>query len=50
MLYCYCQSEEFGEMIACDSISMCSIEWFHFNCLHLAKISKENGTALIVKS
>ena len=30
-LYCYCKSEEFGEMIAYDSIT-CSIE-----CLHLSK-------------
>ena len=37
--YCYCQSEEFGEMIACDSIT-CSIEWFHVKCLHLLKIPK----------
>ena len=36
-LYCYCKSEEFGEMIACDSI-MCSIAWFHVKCLHLSKI------------
>ena len=31
-LYYYCQSEVFGEMIACDSI-MCSTEWFHLKCL-----------------
>ena len=37
--YCYCLSEEFGEMIACDFI-MCSIEWFHIKYLHLSKISK----------
>ena len=35
-LYCYCKSEEFGEMIAYDSIT-CSIEWFHVKCLHLSK-------------
>ena len=39
-LYCYCKSEELGEMIACDSIT-CSIEWFHVKCLHLSKI--QNG-------
>ena len=33
------KSEEFGEMIACDSIT-CSIEWFHVKCLHLLKIPK----------
>ena len=36
-LYCYYKSEEFGEIIACDSIT-CSIEWFHVKCLHLSKI------------
>lgn len=41
--YCYCLSEEFGEMIACDFI-MCSIEWFHI------KYQRENGTALIIKT
>ena len=38
-LYHYCQSEEFGEMIACDSI-MCNIEWSHVKCLHLLKVPK----------
>ena len=41
--YCYCLSEEFGEMIACDFI-MCSIEWFHI------KYQRENDTALIIKT
>ena len=36
-LYCYCQSEDFGEMITCDSIT-CSIDWFHVKCLHLLEI------------
>ena len=36
-LYCYCKSEEFGELITCDCIT-CSIEWFHVKCLYLSKI------------
>ena len=39
-LYCYCKSEELGEMIACDSIT-CTIEWFHVKFIHLSKI--QNG-------
>ena len=48
-LYCHFQSEEFGEMIACDSIT-CSIEWFHVNVYIYQKYLIENGTALIVKN
>jgi hypothetical protein len=33
-LYCYCQREEYGDMIGCDS-SPCSIEWFHYGCVGL---------------
>ena len=34
--YCYCQRGKFGDMIGCDNKD-CSYEWFHLNCLHLAK-------------
>ena len=34
ILYCYCQGEEFGEMIACDSSMSSIIEWFYVKCLH----------------
>ena len=36
-LYRYCQSEEFGEMIVCDSVA-CNIEQFYVKCLRLSKI------------
>ena len=31
-LWCYCQKEESGEMVACDSGS-CQYEWFHYMCV-----------------
>ena len=37
--WCYCQGEEFGEMIACDN-SQCCIQWFHTQCLHISRIPK----------
>ena len=33
-VFCLCQKEEYGTMIACDN-SMCSIEWFHLDCVGL---------------
>ena len=34
--YCICGKEEYGDMIACDSIN-CSVEWFHFPCVGLSE-------------
>ena len=31
--WCYCQSEEHGTMIVCDN-DMCSIGWYHTDCLN----------------
>ena len=31
-LYCWCNKEEYGSMILCDSPS-CKYEWFHFACV-----------------
>ena len=45
-LYWYCQTEEFGEMIACDSVTW-SIEWFHVKCLELSKIPKGKWCCLV---
>lgn len=35
-VFCLCQKEEYGTMIACDN-SMCSIEWFHLDCVGLKR-------------
>ena len=34
--YCWCHGEEAGRMVACDN-PHCTIEWFHFNCVGLAR-------------
>ena len=34
--WCFCQSEESGEMIACDN-KKCKIIWFHMDCLRIKK-------------
>ena len=31
-LWCYCQKEESGDMVACDGGS-CQYEWFHYMCV-----------------
>lgn len=33
---CYCQQEEFGTMVGCDS-ETCEIGWFHLTCLGLKR-------------
>ena len=33
-VYCWCECEEFGRMIACDG-AKCPIVWFHFPCVGL---------------
>jgi inhibitor-of-growth protein 1 len=33
--YCLCDRVSYGEMIGCDN-DICSIEWFHFDCVGLA--------------
>ena len=38
-VYCWCQQEEFGQMIACDNPT-CRIEWFHFSCVGLSRKPK----------
>ena len=38
-IWCYCRSEEFAQMIGCDSKD-CEIEWFHTSCLKLTFIPK----------
>ncbi|KAF5332130.1 hypothetical protein D9611_008092 [Ephemerocybe angulata] len=31
-LYCYCQKQSYGDMIACDNEGDCPYEWFHLSC------------------
>lgn len=31
-LYCYCQKQSYGDMIACDNEGECPFEWFHLSC------------------
>ncbi len=38
-LWCYCQTEESGEMIGCDNPG-CKYQWFHTACLRINKIPK----------
>ncbi len=35
-VWCLCQDEEYGKMIACDS-SDCPLVWFHYTCWHQAE-------------
>ncbi len=40
--YCYCDQVSYGEMVACD-MSSCKKEWFHLDCVGLAKAPTKNG-------
>ena len=37
--WCYCNQEESGKMIACDS-EWCPIQWFHTRCLKVYRVPK----------
>lgn len=39
-LYCTCNREAFGAMIACDN-DQCAIEWFHYSCVGLVEEPSE---------
>ena len=39
VIFCLCQKQEYGEMIACDKKG-CKIEWFHFGCVGLKRKPK----------
>ncbi|KAG5647249.1 hypothetical protein DXG03_000784 [Asterophora parasitica] len=32
-LYCFCQKQSYGDMIACDNEGGCPYEWFHLSCV-----------------
>ncbi|EAU80706.1 hypothetical protein CC1G_08313 [Coprinopsis cinerea okayama7 len=34
-LYCYCQKQSYGDMIACDNEGECPYEWFHLTCVNI---------------
>jgi len=40
--YCYCNQVSYGEMVACD-MDNCPREWFHLDCVGLAKAPTKNG-------
>ena len=35
-VYCICQQESYGDMVACDNQD-CAFEWFHFSCVGVTK-------------
>ncbi|KAJ6574690.1 hypothetical protein B0H19DRAFT_1125297 [Mycena capillaripes] len=35
-LYCFCQKQSYGDMIACDNDD-CPYEWFHLSCVQLTQ-------------
>ncbi|KAJ3564240.1 hypothetical protein NP233_g8426 [Leucocoprinus birnbaumii] len=34
-LYCFCQKQSYGDMVACDNEHGCPYEWFHLSCVGL---------------
>ncbi|KAJ7630512.1 hypothetical protein FB45DRAFT_990520 [Roridomyces roridus] len=39
-LYCFCQKQSYGDMIACDNDD-CRYEWFHLSCVQLSQPTPE---------
>ena len=39
--YCYCQQEEYGNMVGCDN-NGCPYHWFHLSCLKLNCLPKSS--------
>jgi len=46
-LYCFCQVEEYGNMIMCDNPS-CKYIWFHYGCVGIVRAHKVHGSVQIV--
>ncbi|KAI9821456.1 MAG: hypothetical protein M1832_003302 [Thelocarpon impressellum] len=44
--YCYCNQVSYGEMVACDADD-CEREWFHLDCVGLAKAPTKNGELVL---
>ena len=36
-LWCICRKVSSGDMIGCDNILSCKIEWYHFSCLNIKR-------------
>lgn len=43
--YCYCNGVSYGEMVGCDADD-CPREWFHLQCVGLAKAPAKNGMSI----
>lgn len=43
--YCYCNGVSYGEMVGCDG-KECQKEWFHLQCVGLARAPARNGKLL----
>lgn len=41
-LYCICNRPSFGTMVACENEDYCPREWFHLECVGLAKAPTKN--------
>ncbi|KAG6918146.1 hypothetical protein DXG01_016335 [Tephrocybe rancida] len=40
-LYCFCQKQSYGDMIACDNEGACPFEWFHLSCVGMKQPTAE---------
>ncbi|KAF8077859.1 hypothetical protein FPV67DRAFT_1463232 [Lyophyllum atratum] len=40
-LYCFCQKQSYGDMIACDNEGGCPFEWFHLSCVGMKQPTPE---------
>lgn len=40
-LYCFCQKQSYGDMIACDNEGECPFEWFHLTCVGMKQPTPE---------
>lgn len=40
-LYCFCQKQSYGDMIACDNEGQCPYEWFHLSCVGMKQPTPE---------
>ncbi|KAF8898746.1 hypothetical protein BD779DRAFT_1485362 [Infundibulicybe gibba] len=49
-LYCFCQKQSYGDMIACDNENGCPYEWFHLNCVGLKQPMPEKWYCSVCKA
>ena len=43
-LWCICRKPSFGDMIGCDNVLSCKLEWYHFPCVNIRKAPKGSGS------